>query len=144
VPLISGDCPHDHSVDFFAEYWTPQYPYHIKKQGLIKIKNTGNRQNTPVMKWLKISGDNVLQARIIDGSKIQHVKAKLIFRDDPASFIRGRIKWMTDHRAIKRQGIMYSPKKLRKKLGFYRVVIESTDSFGNQLLEEAPGEFLLH
>jgi len=144
VPLISGDCPHDHSVDFFAEYWTPQYPYHIKKQGLIKIKIQGNDKTPPVMKWLKISGDNVLQARIIDGSKIQHVKAKLIFRDDPA--LSFEIELMDDGSSgDKAAGDNVFTKKIAgRKFGFYRVVIESADSFGNQLLEEAPGEYLLH
>ena len=144
VPLISGDCPQDHSVDFFAEYWTPQYPYHIKKQGVIKIKIQGNDKTPPMIKWLKISGDDVLQTRIIDGSKIQHVTAKFIFRDDPTLSFETDL---TDDGSSGDKAAadnVFSKKIAGKKFGFYRVVIESADSFGNQLLEEAPGEFLLH
>ena len=144
VPLVSGDCPQDHSVDFFAEYWTPQYPYHIKKQGVIKLKIQGKDKTPPVMKWLKVSGDDVLQARIIDGSKIQHVKARLIYREDPA--LSFEVELMDDGSSgDKAAGDNVFTKKITgKKFGSYRVVIESADSFGNQLLEEAAGEFLLH
>ena len=144
VPLISADCPQNHQVNFFAEYWLPQYPYHIKKQGVIKINVQGKDNTPPVMKWLKISGDNVLQTCIYDGSKIQHVNAKLISRDDPTISFEVALK--DDGSSGDRTGgdNVFTRKIAGQKFGFYRVVIESTDSFGNQLLEEAPGEFLLH
>jgi hypothetical protein len=85
-----------------------------------------------------------MQARIIDGSKIQHVKAKLIFKDDPT--ISFEVDLMDDGSSgDKAAGDNVFTKKITgKKFGAYRVVIESADSFGNQLLEEAPGEILLH
>ena len=45
VPLISSDCPENHPIDFFAEYWLPEYPLHIIKQGIIKIEVKG-KDNT--------------------------------------------------------------------------------------------------
>ena len=39
---------------------------------------------------------------------------------------------------------VFSKKILGQKFGFYKVAIESVDSFGNKLIEEAPEEFVLH
>jgi len=39
---------------------------------------------------------------------------------------------------------VFSKKIPEQKFGFYRVIIEATDSFGNILIEEASEEFLLH
>ncbi len=144
VPLISSDCPQNHAVDFFAEYWTPQYPYHIKKQGVVKITIQGNDKTPPILKWLKISGDNLLQARILDGSKIHHVKAKFIFRDDPTVSFESALRDDGSSGDKTAGDNVFTQKISGKKFGFYRVVIECTDSFGNQLLEEAPGEYFLH
>ena len=41
VPLIASNCPENHTIDFFAEYWLPEYPFHIIKQGIIKIEVKG-------------------------------------------------------------------------------------------------------
>jgi hypothetical protein len=144
VPLISSDCPQNHAVDFFAEYWTPQYPYHIKKQGVVKITIQGNDKTPPILKWLKISGDNLLQARILDGSKVHHVKAKFIFRDDPTVSFESALSDDGSSGDKTAGDNVFTQKISGKKFGFYRVVIECTDSFGNQLLEEAPGEYFLH
>ena len=39
---------------------------------------------------------------------------------------------------------VFSKKILERKFGFYRVVIEATDSFGNKTIVESPDEFVLH
>jgi hypothetical protein len=39
---------------------------------------------------------------------------------------------------------LFSAKFPQQKLGFYRVLIEATDSFGNILIEEAADKYLLH
>jgi hypothetical protein len=144
IPLISSDCPQNHTIDFFAEYWIPEYPYHIIKQGIIKINVIGKDKTAPKIKWVKISGDNIIQARIYDGSKIQNVKAILISKNDPAISFEVELK---DDGAggDKAEGDNVFSKEIPgQKFGFYKVVIEATDSFGNKLIEEASEEFLLH
>lgn len=84
VPLISGNCPENHAVNFFAEYWFPENPYHVIKQGIITIHIQGRDDTPPKIKWVKIAGDNILQAKLYDGSKIQQVRAKFTARDEPA------------------------------------------------------------
>jgi S-formylglutathione hydrolase FrmB len=144
IPLISSDCPEDHSIEFFAEYWLPEYPYHIIKQGVIKINVKGKDNTGPKIKWVKMPGNNVLQTRIYDGSKIQSVKAKVISKDDPKiSFeIELKDKGMDGDKA--EGDNVFSKKIPEQKFGFYRVIIEATDSFGNKLIEESSEEFLLH
>lgn len=144
IPLISSDCPENHAIEFFAEYWLPEYPYHIIKQGVIKINVKGKDKTAPKIKWVKINGDNILQARIYDGSKIQSVKAKLISKDDPTKTFEVELK-DEGIDADKAEGDNVFSKKIpEQKFGFYRVVIEATDSFGNKIIEEASEEFLLH
>ena len=144
IPLISSDCPEDHSIDFFAEYWVPQYPYHIIKQGLIKIKVTGKDKTAPKIRWAKIAGDNVLQVRISDGSKIRVVKAKLISKNDPRQSFEVELKDEGLDGDKAENDNVFSKKIPQQKFGFYRVVIEATDSFNNKAIEEAPEEFILH
>ena len=81
IPLISSDCPENHPVEFFAEYWLPEYPYHIIKQGVIKIKVNGKDKTAPKIKWVKIPADNILQARIYDGSKIRSCQGQTHFKE---------------------------------------------------------------
>ena len=50
VPLISSDCPQNHTVDFVATWWLPDYPEHIIQQGKISIKVTGKDLTPPVIR----------------------------------------------------------------------------------------------
>ena len=49
--LISSDCPENQVIDFIAEYWLPDYPNHIIRQGKVAVKVTGSDQTPPEMKW---------------------------------------------------------------------------------------------
>ncbi|MGK2860775.1 MAG: alpha/beta hydrolase [Chitinophagaceae bacterium] len=136
IPLISSACPENHSIELFAEYWLPEYPYHIIKQGVIKTDVKGKDKTAPKIKWIEIPGDNIIQVSLYDGSKIQSVKATLISKDDPAKTIEVELKEEGDN--------VFSKKIPGQTFGFYRVIIEAMDSFGNKLIEDASEEFLLH
>ncbi|MGZ8559060.1 MAG: hypothetical protein ACXWWC_12030, partial [Chitinophagaceae bacterium] len=144
IPLLSSNCPENHQIEFFAEYWLPEYPLHIIKQGVIKIKVKGKDSTPPKISWVQIPGDNIIQAKIYDGSKIQYVKAKLISKDDVKRSFEVELKddGLAGDRA--ESDNVFSKKIPEQKFGFYRVVIESVDSFGNKLIEEVSEEFLLH
>ena len=144
IPLLSSNCPENHQIEFFAEYWLPEYPLHIIKQGVIKIKVKGKDSTPPKIGWVQIPGDNIIQAKIYDGSKFQYVKAKLISKDDVKRSFEVELKddGLAGDRA--ESDNVFSKKIPEQKFGFYRVVIESADSFGNKLIEEVSEEFLLH
>lgn len=144
IPLISSNCPENHPIEFFAEYWLPEYPYHIIKQGVIKVNVKGKDNTVPKIKWVKMTGDNILHAKIYDGSKIQHVKAKIISKDEPQIIFEVELNDNGIESDKDGGDNVFSKKIPGKKFGFYRVVIEATDSFGNILVEEVPEELLLH
>ena len=145
IPLIASNCPENHPIEFLAEYWIPQYPLHIIKQGIIKIKVNGTDVTPPQIRWVKILGDNIIQAKVYDGSKILSVKAKFTMKEDPAKSFEVELK--DDGVAGDRVEAdnVFSKKIPDQKFGFYKVAIEAIDSFGNRLFRsDSPEEFLLH
>ena len=93
---------------------------------------------------MHIPGDNIIQAKVYDGSKIQSVKAKLILKDDPSKSFEVELKDDGNAEDRVEGDNVFSKKIPEQKFGIYRVVMEATDSFGNKIMEETPGEFLLH
>ena len=144
IPLLSSACPENHEIEFFAEYWLPQYPLHIIKQGVIKIKVKGKDSTSPKINWVQIPGDNIIQVRVYDGSKIQYVKATLVLKSDSTKSFAVELKddGMGGDRA--ESDNVFSKKISDQKFGFYKVIIEAADSFGNKSVDEVPGEFILH
>jgi hypothetical protein len=82
--------------------------------------------------------------KVYDGSKIQSVKATFILKEDPEKSFEIELKddGLAEDRV--KEDRLFSKKIPEQKFGFYRVVVEAIDSFGNKTIEEAPGEFLLH
>jgi len=146
VPLIASDCPEDHTLEFFAEYWLPDYPCHIIKQGKIKIQVKGKDTTPPELCWVQIPGDNILMAKLSDGSKIKNVKAKLILRikDEPEKSFYVELNDNGLNGDLSANDNVFSVKLARQNLGFYRILVEATDSYGNTMIEEAADKFLLH
>ena len=144
IPLLSSTCPENHSIEFFAEYWLPEYPLHIIKQGVIKIKVKGKDSTPPKISWVHIAGDNIIQAKVYDGSKIQHVKAKLTLKNDTTKAFEIELKDDGIGADKAEADNVFSKKVPEQKFGFYSVAIEAIDSYGNKLTEEIPEEFLLH
>lgn len=144
IPLIASNCPENHIIEFFAEYWLPDYPLHIIKQGVIKIEVKGKDTTPPQIHWIHVPGDNMIQAKVYDGSKIQSVKAKLIVKDDPSKSIDVELK--DEGKAGDRTDSdnVFSKKIPDQKFGIYRVVILAIDSVGNQTIEEVADNFVLH
>ena len=144
IPLISSNCPENHVLSFFAEYWLPDYPLHIIKQGVIKITIKGKDTTPPKISWVRIPGDNIIQVKIYDGAEIQFAKAKLILVDDPTRSFEVELK--DDGKAgdrVKADNV-FSKTITEQKFGMYRVVIEAMDVFGNNMIEEASGHFVLY
>jgi hypothetical protein len=144
IPLVSSNCPDNHQVEFFAEYWLPEYPFHIIKQGVIKINVNGKDNTAPKIRWVNVPGDNNIQAKIYDGSKIQNVKAKLILVADSTKSFEVELKddGVGGDRAASDN--VFSKKIPEQKFGFYRIIIEANDSFGNKIIEEASNTFVLY
>jgi S-formylglutathione hydrolase FrmB len=144
VSLISSDCPDNQVINFIAEYWLPDKPDHIIKKARVDLKVTGKDVTSPDLQWLRITGDNVIQAKIIDGSAIRNIKAKLILRTKPDSYLEFDLKDDGRNGDRAENDNLFSFKVPEQKFGLYNVEVIATDTFGNQMTKPAPGIFVLH
>jgi S-formylglutathione hydrolase FrmB len=144
IPLIASNCPENHTVQFFAEYWLPDNPLHIIKQGVVKIEVKGKDITPPQVQWVQVTGENVVRAKIFDGSKIQSAKARLILKNDPTKSFEVELQDDGKSDDDVEMDNFYSKKVPTEKFGIYRVVVEATDSHGNKIIQERSDDFVLH
>ncbi len=146
IPLIASDCPENHIIDFFAEYWLPDTPFHIIKQGKIKLEVRGTDNTPPVMDWIRLPGDNTISVKLYDGSKIKKVKAVFILRvkDKPEERFELELNDVGLNGDKSGSDNVFSAILPERKFGFYRVIIEAADSLANTLYEEAALQYVLH
>jgi poly(3-hydroxybutyrate) depolymerase len=144
VPLISSDCPENHVVVFIAEYWLPDYPNHIIKQKKVSIKVKGKDSTPPDMRWVRIPGDNIIQAKLYDGSEIKNVHAKLMLKDDPDKYLEVELLDNGLNGDKTRDDNVFSYTIPEQRFGLYQVEIKASDSFGNKMTKKDSGIFVLH
>ena len=110
----------------------------------MNLKITGRDNTPPDLQWLRITGDNVIQAKLIDGSAVRNIKAKLILRTKPDSYLEFELK--DDGRNGDRadNDDVFSFKVPEQKFGLYNVEVTATDAFGNMMTKTAPGIFVIH
>jgi len=155
VPLISSQCPAGHRAEMLAEYWLPEYPNHIIRRGKINLTVDGKDNTPPVLRWVKIPGDNVIQVKLYDGSKIRSVKAKFTSRADPQEFSEVRfrdpkktfeVQLNDDGKEGDRAGSdnVFSCRIPFRDFFIYNVEIEAADSSGNTMNEAYPESFIIH
>jgi len=149
VPIISSDCPDDHQVEFFAEYWLPEYPDHIIKRGKITINVSGEDHTAPLVRWIQLPGNNTLQANIHDGGKIKYAKAILRSTDDPMKDDPGlllEVELNDEGRAGDRVAgdHVFSIKIPEQKFGLYSLEIEAADINGNIRVKKDPRIYVIH
>jgi S-formylglutathione hydrolase FrmB len=142
MPLISSDCPPNQRLEFFAEHWLPDKPFHTIRQGRIFIEVTGKDTTPPVIKLMNSTGDNVFRLKIYDGSSIEVAKATII-GNDMKSFEMNLNDAGKEGDGIAADNV-YSMIIPEIEFGFYRVIVEVIDSFGNKVVEEAPVKIMLH
>ncbi|HEX6892358.1 MAG TPA: alpha/beta hydrolase-fold protein [Chryseolinea sp.] len=144
IPLIASNCPENHTMEFFAEYWLPDNPLHIIRQGVIKIEVKGKDATPPQVQWVQVTGENVVRAKIYDGMKIQSAKAKLVLKNDPTRLFE--VELNDDGNAGDQAGgdNVYSRKIPADKFGIYRLIIEAVDSNTNKMIYEKTDDFVLH
>jgi hypothetical protein len=149
VPIISSDCPEDHRVEFFTEYWLPDYPDHIIRRGKITLNVSGEDHTPPLIRWVRLPGNNTLLVKIHDGGKIQYARATLRSRDDPMKNDPG----LSIEAELNDDGVggdkaagdnVFSCKIPEQKFGLYTLAIETADIYGNIMVEKEPRVFVIH
>jgi S-formylglutathione hydrolase FrmB len=144
VPLISSDCPDNQVINFIAEYWLPDKPNHIIQKVRVNLKITGTDKTPPDLQWLRITGDNVIQAKIIDGSAVRSIKAKLILRTKPDRYLEYELKDDGSNGDRAENDNVFSCKVPEQRFGLYNAEITATDSYDNKITKSAPGIFVIH
>ncbi|ULQ53958.1 alpha/beta hydrolase-fold protein [Flavihumibacter fluvii] len=145
VPLLSSDCPEGRRIDFLATYWIPGIEKtHITKKGKISIEVKGKDSSPPSLQTVQIPGDNILQARLSDGSKITYVKATVILVNNPEKKFEIELKDTGIHGDRVAGDLLFCNIIPSKNFGLYKVMIEAKDYYGNKLTAEVPGTFILH
>lgn len=144
LPLIASNCPENHNMEFIAEYWHPDSLRYTIKSGRIELKVKGKDTTPPQFNWVQIPGDNIIQTKLYDGSRIQRVKATLISKNNPIKYFDFELNDNGLNGDNEANDNVFSSKIQDQKFGFYRVIITATDSFGNNLKEEYPNAFILH
>jgi len=144
VPLISSDCPDGHVARFIAEYWLPDYPNHITKQGWVEVKIIGSDNTPPVLRWIKLPGDNVIHASLYDGSIITSVTAKMTNKDKPEKILEFELKDDGMDGDICANDNVFSYRIPEQRFGVYSTHISAQDKFGNIMNISDPEVFVLH
>lgn len=144
VPVISSECPENHSIEFFAEYWLPEYPDHIIKRGKIELTITGSDQTPPRLKWADITGNNIIRASVYDGGSVQDVQVILRSRDNPESILKFNLRNDGSGGDMVSGDRVFSKKIPDQLFGLYHIEVIATDFFGNEMEESVSGDFMLH
>jgi S-formylglutathione hydrolase FrmB len=144
VPLISSDCPAGQTISLIAEYWLPDSPDHIIKKGWVNLKVSGKDETAPELQWVEVTGDNIIQARVFDGSSIKNVTARLILKIKPDRFLEYELKDDGTNGDMSESDNVFSFKVPEQKFGIYSVGISATDSFGNEMKKTAGSNYVIH
>jgi|WetSurMetagenome_2_1015567.scaffolds.fasta_scaffold05143_5 S-formylglutathione hydrolase FrmB len=144
IPLVSSDCPDNHIIAFYAEYWLPDNPDHIIKRGKVNIRVTGKDNTPPELFWIRIPGDNIIQTKLHDGSVIMNVKANFIMKDNPDKHFEVELKDDGKRGDKAENDNVFSCQISEQKFGLYNIEIKATDSFGNVMTKKSPDIFVLH
>ena len=124
--------------------WGTDYPDHIIKQGKINIIVTGEDHTPPVIRWANVSGDNTVQVKAYDGSKIKQVIVRLKDKDDPQRTIEAVLNDDGKDGDRTEADGLFTKKIPEQKFGLFRMEIWVKDSFGNNKFEICNGLFVFH
>jgi S-formylglutathione hydrolase FrmB len=142
--LISSDYPQNGEAEFFAEYWLPQYPMHIVKQGTVKVKISGKDLTPPLIDSIQFHGDNTLEVKVTDGGNVKSVTAKMIRQYELEKVIEVQLKDDGTNGDRTANDHVFSAHIPDQKFAIYRIVVEAIDGSGNGTGKEANGWFVGH
>ena len=143
VPLVASDCPPGSSIELLAEYWLPDYPYHIIRKGKISITVIGHDQTPPVIRWVDLRADNTLQVKLHDGDAIESVKVRLVNEKET-----DQVKeFSLNDQGTSGDGVagdqVFSYQIPQTQFGLYKIQITASDHSGNGTVNNWPGSFVV-
>lgn len=142
--LIAADYPAGGEAEFFAEYWTANYPMHIAREGVVKVKIEGSDNTPPVIERVHYRGDNTIEAKISDGGTIKNAAARLNLENaiEEVTTVKLNDEGRDGDRAANDN--IFSARLPDAKFRVYRVIIEAEDDAGNKMAKEEKRRFIAH
>lgn len=140
--LIAANYNQNKEAEFFAEYWLPQYPMHLVRQGVVKVKVSGKDLTPPIIDTIQFRGDNTIEVKVIDGGAIKSVRAKMIRQHELEKVIDVQLKDDGTNGDRTANDHVYSVRIPDQKFGIYRIVVEAVDASGNKTGKEGNGSFV--
>lgn len=142
--LIASDYPTGKQAEFFAAYWTADYPMHIVQEGVVKIDIEGEDKTPPVIAYIQFRGDNTIEAKIYDGGQIKSATVRLNLRDklDSVFFLPLHDDGKDGDRTANDN--IYSARVDEGKFAMYRVIVDAEDANGNRTAKEEKVLFVAH
>ena len=140
--LIAANYNQNKEAEFFAEYWLPQYPMHLVRQGVVKVKVSGKDLTPPIIDTIQFRGDNTIEVKVIDGGAIKSVRAKMIRQHELEKVIDVQLKDDGTNGDRTANDHVYSVRIPDQKFGIYRIVVEAVDASGNKTGKEGNGWFV--
>ncbi len=143
--LISGDCPSKHELEIYTKYQVPDTtPFHHFIRSQVRIKISGDYDRTPpILQWINVPGDNTIQARIIDGSKIKSVTANLTSVYYPGKVFKVELYDDGKNGDKSAEDMIFSYKIPASGFNTYKTEITATDIHGNTMTERSQKIFVL-
>ncbi|MBR9776684.1 MAG: hypothetical protein GYB55_17345 [Cytophagales bacterium] len=145
MPVLSGQIPEGEKIPFYVEYWTPGSisGQHIIHKGKINVTVQGEDKTTPEVQWVQVLNDELIEARIYDGTSVDKVMLTLTPNEGKSTL--KHVSWdlvpttfsieLKDDGlagdAVKGDGV-YSVRISGKPTYFYDLSFEISDSLGNQ------------
>jgi len=142
--VVSSSDPGNNILTTLVEYWMPDYPNHIIKQGIVSFSVSGTDKTPPSVDWVKVTGDNTIMVKMTEGSEIRKVAAKLILQNDPKVFFIADLNNDGIIGDMVKGDFIFSYKIPIRGFGFYNMEITATDSFSNKMEVKTPGVFVVH
>jgi len=145
IPVISSNTPENHEIEFHYKLQLPkERPEHYFNYGKLKVIVKGKDNTPPQMSWFKISGDNTVHSRLLDGSEITKVIARFTSVRYPGNDFE--ILLTDDGKNGDRvdNDLVFSKKVDTGKFNLYSVEIEAVDIYGNKQIQACEGVFQLH
>jgi S-formylglutathione hydrolase FrmB len=157
IPIIAADCPQNHVIAFYGEYWLPgNKPDHVIEGARIEVNVKGQDKTAPLIIWGRSSANNLFKVKLADGAKIKSVKVTFTpFFDEVEEFLGAGImaqltpftfelfdagtngdEYPSDN--------VFSCKIPANRFCLYKVIVEAIDGFGNKANQKLGNTILLH
>ncbi|HAZ02761.1 MAG TPA: hypothetical protein DCY97_11415, partial [Marinilabiliales bacterium] len=98
----------------------------------------------PIVRWVKVDGDNTIVANLWDGSKINDVKARFFLTRDSTKYV---VVSLND-KGMEGDGAagdnVFSKQIPQSRFNKYGLIIEATDALENKQKFESQETFILH